>query len=314
MAKYVGSETVNVWTGNQVNPVVFLGLASCTINGQAFNTSSTAANADRRRKLYLQDAVNGQYFGSISQLDTGGTASYHGLLLSLQRRAARGLAVSGNYTWSHCISDLANAELAQAGINYMIPDDRRSSRGNCLTSDRRHNFNLSTVYQTPEFSRKATHALASNWQISSIVRLRGGEYLNVTSGFDQALNGATNNQRVNQVLARPYADVQNVDHWLNTAAFAQPPLGTYGNLGAYNILGPALIQIDLGLTRTFKVRESQSVQFRVEAFNAPNHMNPWSSLSTPTQTSSTALNTTVFGKIQAANDPRILQLALKYIF
>ena len=77
-------------------------------------------------------------------------------------------------------------------------------------------------------------------------------------------------------------------------------------MGAYNVLGPGLIQIDMGVTRTFKVRETQSVQFRAEAFNVPNHMNP----SNPVM----ALNNTVFGKIQAAADPRILQLALKYVF
>ncbi len=304
-ANYVGTGTVHVWTGNQVNPGIFLGLGACSINGQASNPCSTIGNVDRRRKLNLQDPVNGQYYGSISQLDDGGTASYHGLLLSLQRRTARGFTVSGNYTWSHCISDLANAELAVAGTNYLIPDNRRSSRGNCLTSDRRHNFNLSTVYQTPQFSGGAMRTLGSGWQFSSIVRLRGGEYLSVATGIDQALTGAAA-QRPNQVLGSPYSDSKTVDHWLNPDAFLQPALGTYGNMGAYNVLGPGLIQIDMGVTRTFKVRETQSVQFRAEAFNVPNHLNP----SNPV----TALNTTVFGKIQAAADPRILQLALKYVF
>jgi len=308
-ANYIGSETVHVWTGNQVNPGVFLGLGSCTINGQTFNPCSTTANVDRRRKLYLQDPVNGQYYSSISALDDGGTASYHGLLLSLQRRAARGLTVSGNYTLAHCISDLANAELAVAGVNYMIPDNRRSSRGNCLTADRRHNFNLSTVYQTPQFSAGTMRALASGWQLSSIVRLRGGEYLSITSGFDQALTGAAA-QRVDQVLASPYSDVKNVDHWFNSAAFAQPVLGTYGNMGGTNALGPGLIQIDMGVTRSFKVRENQSLQFRAEAFNLPNHMNPMFSTTNPT----TAINSTLFGKILTAGDPRILQFALKYVF
>src|SRR5437773_12077800 len=132
-----------------------------------------------RRKLRLQDPNNGVYFGGISALDDGGTGSYHGFLISAQRRQTKGLSVQTNYTWSHCISDLANAELAVAGTNYLIPDNRLSSRGNCLTSDRRHNFNMATVYQTPQFSRVAMRTLASGWQFSSIVRLRGGEYLPV---------------------------------------------------------------------------------------------------------------------------------------
>ena len=62
----------------------------------------------------------------------------------------------------------------------------------------------------------------------------------------------------------------------------------------------------MALSRIFAVREAQKLEFRAEAFNVPNHMNP----SNPVM----ALNNTVFGKIQAAADPRILQLALKYVF
>ena len=74
------------------------------------------------------------------------------LVLSVQRRQAKGVTVQANYTLSHCISDLANPELAVAGQNYTIPDNRRYDRGNCPTSDRRHVFNVSTVYQTPNFA------------------------------------------------------------------------------------------------------------------------------------------------------------------
>src|SRR5262249_31416403 len=95
--------------------------------------------------------------------------------------------------------------------------------------------------------------------------------------------------------------------WLNPAAFAQPDNGTFGNMGRSNVVGPGSIRIDMGLTREFRVRENQSVEFRAEAFNLPNHLNalnPATNLST--------LST--FGLIRSAADPRILQLALKYVF
>ena len=77
-------------------------------------------------------------------------------------------------------------------------------------------------------------------------------------------------------------------------------------MGQRNILGPASIGIDMGLTRRFQLYERQSLEFRAEAFNLPNHVN----LGNPV----TNLTSTTFGKIQSANDPRILQLALKYVF
>ena len=77
-------------------------------------------------------------------------------------------------------------------------------------------------------------------------------------------------------------------------------------MGANTIAGHHTVQINMAMTRSFKVRESQSVQFRVEAFNLPNHMNPNSPI--------TAINNVNFGKILSARDPRIMQLALKYVF
>jgi hypothetical protein len=49
-----------------------------------------------------------------------------------------------------------------------------------------------------------------------------------------------------------------------------------------------------------------SLQFRAEAFNLPNRTN----FNTPTAT----LNSGNFGVITSAGDPRIVQLAMKFIF
>ena len=103
---------------------------------------------------------------------------------------------------------------------------------------------------------------------------------------------------------------------MNPAAFAAPAPGTYGNLGAANILGPGMFQLDMAVTRTFAVGEGKTLQLRGEAFNLPNHMNPGDPVTT--------LNSAgTFGKIQtdisgtsglSLGDPRILQFALKYVF
>jgi len=73
-----------------------------------------------------------------------------------------------------------------------------------------------------------------------------------------------------------------------------------------NILGPGSINIDMGITRTFKIGEKQSVQFRAEAFNVPNHVNPGNPDST--------LTNSTFGRILSAADGRTMQMALKYVF
>jgi len=110
-----------------------------------------------------------------------------------------------------------------------------------------------------------------------------------------------------QILASPYPQKKTINQWLNAAAFMTPVLGAYGPLiHTANVSGPGNIRIDLGLTRTFKITERQSVEFRAEAFNAPNHVNPLNPV--------TSLTDPSFGRILNAADPRIMQMALKYVF
>ena len=328
-ANYVGNSTFHIWGGNQLNPGVLIpGIPIVASSDSRCTQTTTAvnctANVNARRALNLQNPAQGVFYGSIAQLDDGGTAHYNGLLLSVQKRSSKGYSVQANYTWSHCIADLANPELAVAGANFMIPNQRRPDRSNCALGDRRQLFNLSAVYATPDFSNRTLRVLASGWQISPIVRLQSGPYLTVTSGLDQALTGQTAYERANQVSADVFQPNRTPSNYLNPAAFAQPTLGTYGNLAANNILSPGSIYINAGVTRTFKIRERQSIQFRFEAFNIPNHVNwgPPNGLSgngTATSTAgfitpTAALNNPNFGKILSADDPRILQGALKYVF
>jgi len=83
--------------------------------------------------------------------------------------------------------------------------------------------------------------------------------------------------------------------------------GQFGNMRINNVVGPGSIRIDMGLTRSFRLRETQTMEFRAEAFNVPNHVN----LNNP---ASTVLSNPNFGVITTVMDPRILQFALKYAF
>ena len=110
-----------------------------------------------------------------------------------------------------------------------------------------------------------------------------------------------------KMRARICANVAPCVTWLNPTAFAQPALGTLGNMGVLNVAGPAFWQFDTALSRLFPVTERQKLEVRTEAFNLLNGVrfnNPPVMLSSP--------NT--FGRILSAQDPRIMQFALKWIF
>jgi hypothetical protein len=72
------------------------------------------------------------------------------------------------------------------------------------------------------------------------------------------------------------------------------------------VLGPAQDDWDLTLTKTFKIKESQTLQFRTESFNVFNH----SQFSVPTTTAASGA-----GVISTTSvNPRLMQFALKYLF
>jgi Carboxypeptidase regulatory-like domain len=307
-ANYLGSSVIHNLINSEGNPAVFLGTGSCTIpgpNGTAntYTTCSTTSNTQQRRKLYLQNPNQGVNIGNVVVADDGGTRTYDALLLSVQKRRAHGVTIQGNYTWSHCIEDSGLTPQFQNN-GQQVSDRRRLNRSDC-DQDRRHNANLSTVYETPRFGNNMLRRVASHWRLSGIVKLTSGAPLTITPGTDRALT-ATNDQRMNYAGGDVYHSDKNIDHWFNIAAFQLPALGTYGDLGRNNLLGPGRISIDMGATREFRLTEKQSVEFRVEAFNAPNHVNPGNPV--------TVFNSATFGKIQTGDDPRIMQLALKYVF
>src|SRR5262249_7349185 len=151
------------------------------------------------------------------------------------------------------IGDYWKTNVGCRGGSTTYPGDRRAERGNCTVSDTRQVFSLSAVLQTPKFSSRGLQGIAGNWQLSAAMKMRTGTCYTVTGGVDYALNGSPNftGERPNQVLPNPYAEHKTIDHWLNPAAFAAPTPGQNGNLGANNLLGPGMFQVDLAVSRTF---------------------------------------------------------------
>jgi hypothetical protein len=300
-ANYIGNNTIHYPIGVQLNPAVFMGLGPCTINGVNYSTCSTTANTNQRRVHYLKNPSPGQYYAQIGEMQNIGTANYHGLLLSSQKRMSNGVSVLANYTWSHCISDPWENSLGGPSI---LPGNRKAFHSNCSSGDTRHIFNLSAVLQMPRFSSPRLRWLASDWQLSPIIQTRSAQFFTVTQGVDTALSGIS--IQTPNLVGNPYPSDQNVNRWIDRAAFQTPALGTYGNLGHFNMKGPGVFQFDVALSRTFAIGEGKTVQLRSEAFNILNHAN----FAPP----ASALNSAAFGQIQRAGEPRILQFALKFGF
>jgi hypothetical protein len=262
----------------------------------------------------------------VSPFDAGATSSYEGLVLATNYRVRQNLSVIANYTWSHCIGlNPLGDGTGNWFLYYVHQNDRNEDVGNCA-QDRRAIANVTVVATMPKFSNRALNQVASNWQASLLYRWSSGAPYSVLSGLS-SIYGDTGTERAQQVLTntaapnqgQACANVAPCVSWLNPLAFAQPNTATTGalsNMGVFNVLGPSFVQLDAAIVRQFRIREGHRIEVRVEAFNFPNNVRfagnnssgvaiaPAVTLSTPT----------TFGQIRAANDPRIFQIAMKYVF
>ncbi len=287
---YMGNKSTHRWVDAYHNYAVYIA------------GNSTVANTQQRRVLSLLNPAQGAYFSFIGATDDGANASYNALLLTANHRLSRNFSALLNYTWSHCLSDF-DAASEMTGPFYQNPNSRAGDRGNCVV-DVRQIFNASIVGMSPRFSNAWSERLLGNWEASGILSKRTGFWFNAGSGLDNSLSGVGADRP--DLTGNPQLSGPSLAQWYNTSAFKANAPGTFGNSGRDNLQGPGAFTFDAALMRRFNLTERHSIQFRVEAFNILNH--PVFNGPTTTLTSSN------FGKILGANDPRILQFALKYNF
>ncbi len=329
---YIGSQTSHLYLTHQLNPGIYMPQASCTLplsGSKVWTPCSQTGNLQQRRLFSLLSPANGQLISFMDYFDAGGTSSYNGLLLTAQKRLSHGIAVTANYTWSHCIGDLTQASgVTAGGTGYHDLTNRAFDRGNCASqqiagtfgADRRQLFNVTVIAESPQFANRALRTVASGWRVAPIFRAFSGGFVTVTTGTDRALDGSSSGvgsgQRPNQINGNPYCAVITPQCYLSPSAFSLPALGTLGNMGQNNVLTPGQWTLDVTLLRDFKIRESMSLQVRAESFNITNTYHPGqpSGVGTGMSGISTAFNASNFGQITSALDPRIMQLALKFVF
>jgi hypothetical protein len=97
--------------------------------------------------------------------------------------------------------------------------------------------------------------------------------------------------------------------WFDPTTMADPAPGHLGNCGVGTERGPGLKQIDLGLSRQFRITERQRVEFRFEAINALN-----TPVLTVTGYSIDVHGGSNEGVVNTSTGARNLQFGLKYTF
>ena len=99
---------------------------------------------------------------------------------------------------------------------------------------------------------------------------------------------------------------RSVNRWFNTVAFAPAPAFRLGTSSRNPVRGPGYRNLDVALMRRVPLGAASVLELRAEVFNVTN---------TPAFLApNTVAGSAAFGTITAAGDPRVVQLAVKFMF
>jgi hypothetical protein len=318
---YVGTKGTRLPRFIEANPAVFV---PGYVDGQPISNSS---NADQRR-LYsgctLDDSPSSCQFSSTGEIAGIANSAYNAMEVSMRKRFSHGLSFLASYTWSKTIDDVSSfnitgsASKPVAGENDLAQDpfNLGAERGLSLF-DARNRFVGSYVWALPFWNQSQNwyQWVLGGWQLDGIATLMSGTPFTVFDSNDVAAQGTApeitgfSAQRPN-LNGNPNNGPRSVGTWLNAGAFQRLDLtanaGQFGTEGRNVNVGPGYADWDFAALKNFKVTESTQLQFRAELFDILNRTNfrlPDSDISSPT-----------FNHILAAEAPRQVQFALKFMF
>ncbi|MBZ5564251.1 MAG: carboxypeptidase-like regulatory domain-containing protein [Acidobacteriia bacterium] len=267
------------------------------------------------------------------------TSNYNALQVVFNKHMSHGLNLYSAYTWSHAMDDGSGFENSGFGgggfggygsTRATNPFNQRLYNYGPSAYDATHRFSFSYTYVFPTYHSNnwAARRLLEGWQMSGATIFQGGFPLDVVDSSYRSLTCSpftwTACWDVPNMTASPqYVDPHNSkltntvtraglsarDHyWFNPNTFAHSAYGVQGNAGRNPLRGPGINNFDWSFFKDTQVTESTRIELRFEVYNLFNHtqFNP--------SGSTTDINSSSFGRILAARDPRLIQLAAKFYF
>jgi hypothetical protein len=258
----------------------------------------------------------------------GFNSKFNSMQLTLRKDTAHGLSFLAAYTWGHSLAESSNEDVTENVISqYDFSGYYRTTRSwSNADFDVRQRFVFSGVYRLPlgpgnKWGKKwngVANGILGGWQVNWILTFSSGYPFTVVDASSRRPDRICNGN-----LPR---DRRNADKWYDYSCFPthsptnviDPATGKtvqadiQGNANANIIRGPGINNLDFGAQKNFLIGENYRFQFRLETFNALNHVNPnksWAATAV-----NTFVNTASGSQIRGARDMRQIQAALKFIF
>lgn len=267
-------------------------------------------------------------YGPITWVDPAGNNNFNGFSSRVEHRFAKGLYFLNSFTWGKAMGDSEQAleYYASPGFGANPQNIHNLAAEFGPTSfDVKLNNVTTVVYQLPFGKGRqigsawnpVLNTIAGGWEISAINTAHTGTPIDVAYATTPAaidVTGLQNDYR-GQMLQRPnvsgsamsQGSSAMINNYFAGYTFTSPtPSAPFGNLGRDAFRAPGFEQWDLGVNKSFRIRERVNVQFRSEFFNLPNRTN--FGIPNPRADNS------AFGTIRSTYPPRQIQFALKLAF
>ncbi len=214
-------------------------------------------------------------YGDIIQTGTDlRKARYQSVQLRLQKPFSNGLSLLASYGYVKSKSQFYFDEQDEydgvlTWFDFTVTQSGRSGAPQ-VVSDPKHRFSAAATWEVPvgrgrRYGSALSPALDSvlgGWQLSTIYSYTSGVPL---------LFGTM----VAPASVEKLGNVGTGEYWFDVAGFARQPANTRRTNPWYydGLNGPSFRNLDLGLTKGFKVKGRTRLRLRLDAFNALNQMN-----------------------------------------
>jgi hypothetical protein len=310
---YVGTQGHHLLAdleSNPGNPALCLSLASqgCGPYGEDGTFTLPSGQTISSARTVFQNGL-----GSNGLFITAANSSYNALEISVRHSTQRA-AILASYTYSKSMDNASSwgPGISDAG-EQLNPINPRLSRS-LSAFDMTHNFVVSYSYELPFDKLLKANRLTRGWTITGITRYTTGLPVTITDQSDNSLLGTWCTGPTCAVVDTPnytpgglnFTNPRSGQPYFNTSLFTPEAIGQLGNSRRRFFHGPGFANWDFGVTKNVPITESKSLQFRAEFFNIFNHAN----FNSP---QGNIINSS-FGLVTSAMDPRIGQVALKFLF
>ena len=216
-------------------------------------------------------------YNAINFLEGSGSANYHSMQVSLNRKFTRSLTYAVAYTWGRTM-DTANGDTDTSSV----PTDIRRADYRRASFDRRHIMAINYIWNMPRLSPKLGNnmiakAVFDDWELSGISQFVSGSPAELGFGLQPAtgrsLNGSPD-YPTRFLLTGDPTGPRSREQWFDPTVLRLPDIGSDG-FGPRNYLSnPGLNLHDISIFKNFPYGggdSSRRIQIRFEMFNAFNH-------------------------------------------